>query len=262
MKHVILVRHAKAVSRDLRIPDVDRNLVKSGKIDSKKISGQLKKKDLMPDIMISSHAARALETARIFAKKLNFAEKIKIDKRIYNESGAASFFQILAELENQVECVMFIGHDPTISEFASLLVKDFDYNLPKGSALVVELKRNSWKQIPQQSGSVDFFISPMNKKTEDRLKKFMRSTMRKELQAKIDEMITTHDAIIAGFMKKDIKFASQKLSTAFVDHRKVNVLCSADGIAEFFKNKSGEEKMSSTKNSDQKAKNRHVKVTK
>ena len=76
MKTIYLVRHGKAVSRELDIPDYERSLVDKGEKNSVKMAQLLKDKDLSADLFISSPANRALETAKIFTRVFNYPEGI------------------------------------------------------------------------------------------------------------------------------------------------------------------------------------------
>jgi phosphohistidine phosphatase len=75
MKTLILVRHAKS-SRDApAMPDKDRPLNDRGKRDAPNMGERLAKRDVKPDLILSSPAMRALTTAEIIAKKLEYKLK-------------------------------------------------------------------------------------------------------------------------------------------------------------------------------------------
>ena len=72
MKTLFLVRHAKSSRNDAAMPDKDRPLNDRGKRDAPKMGERLAKRDVKPDLILSSPARRALRTAEIIAKKLDY----------------------------------------------------------------------------------------------------------------------------------------------------------------------------------------------
>src|SRR5881628_1035318 len=84
MKTLFLVRHAKSSWDDTALPDKDRPLNDRGKRDAAKMGERLAKIDVKPDLILSSPARRALTTAEIVAKKLDYKLKnILVDDRLY-----------------------------------------------------------------------------------------------------------------------------------------------------------------------------------
>src|SRR5437899_10475758 len=84
MKTLFLVRHAKSSWDDTALPDKDRPLNDRGKRDAPKMGERLAKRDVKPDLILSSPARRALTTAEIIAKKLDYKRKdIVADDRLY-----------------------------------------------------------------------------------------------------------------------------------------------------------------------------------
>ena len=76
MKTIIFCRHAKAISRETAIPDRERTLQKRGKEDIAKIAKRFTKKMGKVEQIISSSAARAAETALIFATQLGLKKRL------------------------------------------------------------------------------------------------------------------------------------------------------------------------------------------
>ncbi len=75
MKRITLVRHATAVPRNPKKDDFGRSLRKKGRREAKAMGEWYKNVEEQPDVMISSPANRAIETARVFAKTLGYPAK-------------------------------------------------------------------------------------------------------------------------------------------------------------------------------------------
>ena len=75
MKTLFLIRHAKSSWDDAALPDKERPLNDRGRRDAPKMGERLAKRDVKPDLILSSPAVRALRTAEIIAKKLDYRRK-------------------------------------------------------------------------------------------------------------------------------------------------------------------------------------------
>ena len=76
MKTLFLIRHAKSSWDDTALADKDRPLNDRGKRDAPKMGKRLADRDVNPDLILSSPAMRALTTAEIIAKKLDYSSRI------------------------------------------------------------------------------------------------------------------------------------------------------------------------------------------
>ena len=72
MKVLYLVRHAKSSRDDPSLPDRDRPLDERGKQDAQRLGRRLAKRNVKPDLLVSSPALRARTTAQLIAKELGF----------------------------------------------------------------------------------------------------------------------------------------------------------------------------------------------
>ena len=75
MKTLFLIRHAKSNWADAALPDKDRPLNDRGQRDAPKMGERLAKRAVKPDLILSSPATRALKTAEIIAKTLDYRRK-------------------------------------------------------------------------------------------------------------------------------------------------------------------------------------------
>ena len=83
MKTLFLVRPAKSSWNSTTLPDKDRPLNDRGKRDAPKLGRRLAKRDVKPELILSSPAMRTLATAEIIARKLDYKLKeIVVDDRL------------------------------------------------------------------------------------------------------------------------------------------------------------------------------------
>src|SRR5690242_21738198 len=118
MKTLFLIRHAKSSWDDTALPDKDRPLNDRGKRDAPKMGKRLAKRDVKPDLILSSPAKRALTTAKIIAKKLEYKfTDIVVNDRLY--AGAAhDLLNVIHRLGDRPKRVILFGHNPELTELA------------------------------------------------------------------------------------------------------------------------------------------------
>jgi phosphohistidine phosphatase len=113
-----LLRHGKS-DRDIITEDFDRPLKKRGKRAAKHMGNWMLQQDLIPDLVISSPAKRAIDTAKIVCAALGIIERdIKQDKRMYEE-GIERIKSMLISTMVNVKTVLLVGHNP---ELEALLI--------------------------------------------------------------------------------------------------------------------------------------------
>ena len=121
MKTLLLVRHAKSSRDDPTLPDKERPLNDRGKRDAPKMGERLAKLDVKPDLILSSPAIRALATAELIAKKLDYkAKDIVADERLY-ATTATALLEVIHQLDDKPKRVMLFGHNPELTELAHRL---------------------------------------------------------------------------------------------------------------------------------------------
>lgn len=162
MKTLYLVRHAKSSWDDLTIEDYERPLLSKGIKRAVKVAKHLINKDAKPHLIVSSHAVRALETAKIFADILGYETgKILIDENLYF-SGEQAMENILFGLDSKIEEVMLVGHNPDMTRFANVFLPDhqkIDY-LPTSGVVCITFQTEQWQKIMLAKREIPFVIIP------------------------------------------------------------------------------------------------------
>ena len=107
MKELVFLRHAKS-NREYLVEDVDRPLSLSGIRRIKKIS---KKKQFFfnsADIILSSPANRALHTAQLMMRQLDYDyKKLIVDRKLYTFYGE-ELIDYVHKLDNQWNKVVLV----------------------------------------------------------------------------------------------------------------------------------------------------------
>ena len=107
---------------------------------------RLAKRDVRPDLILSSPALRALRTAEIIAKKLAYRRKdIVLNDRLYAVE-AEDLLDVVQQLGDKAERVMLIGHNPELTELAHRLSGEIT-RMPTCAVAEFTFKTKSWSKI-------------------------------------------------------------------------------------------------------------------
>jgi len=151
MKTLYLVRHAKSSWDDPTLQDIERTLNKRGRRDAPTMGKRLAARGIHPDLVVSSPARRARETATILATELGYpAEKIAIDEGIW-EADVTALLAVIGRLDDALDHVLLVGHNPGMTNIASRLHPDCPADLPTCAVVELRLEATSWGE----SGDAD-----------------------------------------------------------------------------------------------------------
>jgi phosphohistidine phosphatase len=150
MKTLFLVRHAKSSRDDPMLPDKERPLNDRGRRDAPRMGERLAKHDVKPDLIVSSPALRALATAEIIAKKLDYkAGHIVVDERLYAAS-AEDVLKLIRELGEKSKRVMLFGHNPAFAELAHRLSNTIT-DMPTCAVAEFAFDIKSWSDVGKRA---------------------------------------------------------------------------------------------------------------
>ena len=158
MKNLYFIRHAKSSWSDSSLRDIDRPLNKRGLRDAPFMAKLLKGKNATPDVLVSSPARRARDTAAFFAAECE-AKEIHQDARIYE----ASWYDIRAvvrDFDGDWDTVFLFGHNPTFTAVANHFYDDYLPNLPTCGIVHVALDIEDWAAFDAGKGRVKGIYYP------------------------------------------------------------------------------------------------------
>lgn len=160
MKTVFIVRHAKSSWDISNIPDYMRPLLEKGKKRIKKAIDHLLDQKISVDYIISSHAVRAHETAKIIAHALHYPQdQIKIDPQLYITDGDGILDQFF-DLPDRYDNVMIVGHNPALSEFVNKYLPEPIDHLPTSGIASISFKTDKWEEVPTSGYTINFVLFP------------------------------------------------------------------------------------------------------
>jgi phosphohistidine phosphatase len=159
MKTLYIVRHAKSSWDFSDIPDYERPVLDIGIERTKKIIKHLKKQETKPDLIISSHALRARDTARMIADGLSFPiEKMLIMNEIYH-GDIDEIIYLITTLSNDTKKVMIVGHNPTLTTLSNRFLEEPIDWLPTSGVVCIEFKTDKWENFMHAEKKTNFVIT-------------------------------------------------------------------------------------------------------
>ncbi|MFT6856581.1 MAG: phosphohistidine phosphatase [Cyclobacteriaceae bacterium] len=159
MKSLYIIRHAKS-SWSFDLEDHQRPLGFRGRKDMKKMGLFLSHHIPTPDLIISSTAIRALDTALFIADDWGYPEEeIKLEENFYHATSDA----IISVLKRQQEeSIAIIGHNPGLTELANHFLKNYVSNIPTTGCVGIQFDIDDWTQIENEDVKTEqlFFHTP------------------------------------------------------------------------------------------------------
>jgi phosphohistidine phosphatase len=123
MKVLSLLRHATAV-RDPRFVDFDRPLEAAGEREALRLGMRLRDAQTGFDQIICSPAVRTRRTACLLLQAMGLEQPaIEFEKALYT-SSVDRLLRIIARVDDSVERLLIVGHNPELSEIAIFLSAD------------------------------------------------------------------------------------------------------------------------------------------
>ncbi len=166
MKTLILVRHGEFVRGDPFVPNIGCPLARDGKREVGEAAVRFAGLGIQPDLILSSPARRAGETAEIFSKKLGIPPKnIQVDKELF-EAEKREILRVVHQLDDSLDTVMLVGHNPAVSELLHHLVSTDVYNLKLAACAVLELSVDRWLDANFGKAELANFDEPVIKPPE------------------------------------------------------------------------------------------------
>lgn len=151
MKTLTIIRHAKSSWDDPAVSDKERPLNRRGMKDAPKMGQGLAERGSQPELLLTSPATRAIETARIIADKVGYPiNDIIVLEDLYN-APASMLRKIVRGLDESLREVFIIGHNPGLSEYADEVSNGQVKDLPTCSVVELKFDIKKWSEVDKMS---------------------------------------------------------------------------------------------------------------
>jgi len=167
MKNLYIIRHARAkLSREDQ-EDHDRELNKTGKIEAS-ISGKwINNFDKKIDIICSSSSVRTHQTTKIIFKEIEYNPQIIIEPKLYL-IGERNLLNYIKSLDDNMDNVAIIGHEPGLKRLAVLLTGSYtqglegvlDRKFSNSTVAVITFNVSLWSALSEREGYLFEYFNP------------------------------------------------------------------------------------------------------
>jgi phosphohistidine phosphatase len=165
MKKLIIVRHGKSSWEYDGILDIDRPLKQRGIRNGYEMAQRLNDVNIIPKLIYSSPATRALHSAVIFCRQLKIPfENLQIVDEFYH-FDAQGIVDFIKKTSDEVDALMIFGHNPVFTELANEFAKQEIDNVPTTGVVLITFDVENWVNISPKSVVDDVFDYPKNKST-------------------------------------------------------------------------------------------------
>ena len=157
---LIVIRHAHAGVRDpAQWPDdTQRPLTDKGRKQARDVGRFLRKRELLPGVVITSPWLRALQTAEVVAEAARVAQPLILSEGLAEDPDLVRLADDIGDRPPEA-IVGLVGHSPWMEELAAELLggsaSSLRIDLPKAGVVGIDLP-----QLAAGSGELRFMLRP------------------------------------------------------------------------------------------------------
>ena len=162
-RKLFIVRHAKSSWDNEGLADIDRPLANRGLRNAGEMAERLLAKKMIPQLLLSSPANRALNTALIMSKIWGTrAENFQIHETLYDAS-ILDIEQVIAGVPSDIKSLAIFGHNPSSTAYGNMFLKHRLDNLPTAGVVIVTLESKNWEGIRRKHVKETYVDYPKRK---------------------------------------------------------------------------------------------------
>jgi phosphohistidine phosphatase len=122
------------------------------------MGGLMAERGMIPEVIISSPANRAGQTARLVIEASRWSGDLEYDERIY-EASPLRLCEVVRGIEDRFQSAMLVGHNPGLEGLVQYLSGEFE-RMPTAALAVLDLNIDEWANIDAGCGSLAAVIRP------------------------------------------------------------------------------------------------------
>ena len=165
IRELVLLRHAKSAWDSDAPSDFERPLSPRGRRDAPRIARWMHDQGLLPDLVLSSPAHRARDTAELVLKTLGIgSDRLHWEPHLY-AATVPDLLAAIATVPDGVHRLLLVGHNPGLEDLVLRLVPADDLPVSgegflKTATVAVVRWSGTWDQPPRESGRLTRLMRP------------------------------------------------------------------------------------------------------
>ncbi|HEX2138904.1 MAG TPA: histidine phosphatase family protein [Woeseiaceae bacterium] len=164
MKTLTILRHGKSGRNDVGLSDYERPLSPRGEADAPLMAERITDAGIRPSLIMSSPAARAWATAKLFARTISYpVEFLHREDRLYLAS-LDKLLEVMAEQDAAFNSIVLVGHNPGLTELANHLLPGVTESIPTCGIVSLNIETDTWdlrQERPVELGLCDSPNGPL-----------------------------------------------------------------------------------------------------
>jgi len=162
MKSLIITRHAKSSWDSGVSSDFKRPLNKRGKNDAPMMADRLRTRGPKPELILSSTATRAIDTAQLLMPVLEISTQHMLTTDSIYEAPRVALEKAIGGLPDSCSVAMLVGHNPGVSSLCSFLDSRASLQMPTCAMACFELNIEQWAETYQDCATLVWYDYPKN----------------------------------------------------------------------------------------------------
>lgn len=217
MKTLTLIRHAPAMPPLKNADDFHRPLSPAGEKEAKRMADLIKAEGAPPDLIISSPADRALETAHIFARAWGKdVRKILLVEMVYQGRPLDQLQTMIRALDDRCRKAVIVGHNPSLSDLAGLLLRRNKLEIPKVGVLTIRFETEAWQECGPQNASLASLLVSRSAIESGKWAKPLRRELTARMWRSLRDVLAAVDPEHADLCREAIKPGLKKAAARFL----------------------------------------------
>jgi phosphohistidine phosphatase len=165
MHRLVLLRHAKS-DYPVGVGDHDRPLAARGRREAELAGAWLDGNVSAVDLVLVSSAMRTQQTWEIASAELTYQPLWRTEPRIY-EASVNELLRVVSEVDDSVETLLLVGHNPGTEDCASWLVgrsrddalERLEMKFPTSAIAILETD-SPWSEFDRGCAELVSFVIP------------------------------------------------------------------------------------------------------
>jgi phosphohistidine phosphatase len=159
-----LLRHAKSSWDDAGLADHDRPLAPRGRRAADAIARHMQDETIAPELVLSSTARRARETAERIQPALGTAP-VEYERALYG-ARAVDLLERVRAVPDEIASVLVVGHNPAMEQLALGLARpaplrfDLETKFPTGALATLSVDAETWSGLGPGDADLVAFVRP------------------------------------------------------------------------------------------------------
>lgn len=154
------MRHAQSADRQPYQGDKERNLTPQGIKDSLLVGKHLESQKIDIQLILTSEADRAKQTAQIVCDGLLKNPSLILISDILYQASPRTFLEMVNTFDDQYQRVLCVAHNPTITYLAEYLTGVAIGDMVPAGLVAIKFNIRSWQEVSGGNGELLHYATP------------------------------------------------------------------------------------------------------